>query len=56
MPPADSPALLAQPKVLQKLMRHKSPLTTQKYINVASQLQTAAANLYVPPVLRAVNE
>ena len=36
---------------LQKLMRHKSHLTTQKYINMASQLDEAAHELHVPDVL-----
>ena len=37
---------------LQKLMRHKSYLTTQKYINMASQLDEAVATLHVPDVLK----
>ncbi len=47
----NAPALSAQ--ALQKLMRHKSPLTTQRYVNMASQLQTAVAGLHVPAVLTA---
>jgi integrase len=38
---------------LQKLMRHKSYTTTQRYINMASQLEEATAKLYVPDVLKA---
>ena len=38
---------------LQALMRHKSFATTQKYINMAKQLQGGTeAKLFVPPVLR----
>ncbi len=33
---------------LQALMRHKSYSTTQRYINVARQLDQSAADLYVP--------
>src|SRR5581483_5814207 len=33
---------------LQKLMRHKSYATTQRYINVATQLNRALDNLFVP--------
>jgi integrase len=40
-------------KELQKLMRHKSPLTTQRYINEADQLQTAVAKLHVLRLLAA---
>lgn len=36
---------------LQALMRHKSYLTTKKYINMARQLDTAVASLHVPDVL-----
>jgi integrase len=36
---------------LQALMRHKSYTTTQKYINIARQLDTAVASLHVPDVL-----
>ena len=39
-------------EVLQSLMRHKSPLTTQRYINMSQQLNPAIANLYVPDVLK----
>jgi integrase len=35
---------------LQSLMRHKSYSTTQRYINVARQLEQSAAALYVPDV------
>jgi integrase len=38
---------------LQKLMRHKSYLTTQRYINMASQLEEAVQKLHVPDVLAA---
>lgn len=37
---------------LQKLMRHQSYLTTQAYINMASQLDEAAEALYVPDFLK----
>lgn len=37
---------------LQKLMRHKSYTTTQRYINLADQLHQAVDNLHVPDVLR----
>jgi len=37
---------------LQKLMRHKSYLTTQRYINMADQLTTAVSVLHVPEKLR----
>jgi integrase len=40
---------------LQTLMRHKSYLTTQRYINIARQLNRAVESLYVPDVLRKVN-
>ena len=39
---------------LQALMRHKSYLTTQKYINMSRQLDAAVAVLHVPDVLRTV--
>jgi integrase len=39
---------------LQKLMRHKSYATTQRYINMASQLDQAAETIYVPDVLKAI--
>ena len=38
---------------LQALMRHKSYATTQKYINMAWQLDDAVKVLHVPDVLRA---
>jgi integrase len=38
---------------LQALMRHKSYQTTQKYINMARQMDAAVASLHVPEVLRA---
>lgn len=37
---------------LQALMRHKSYTTTQRYINMASQLNRSVEGLYVPDVLR----
>ena len=37
---------------LQALMRHKSYQTTQRYINLASQLEQQVAFLKVPDVLR----
>jgi integrase len=40
---------------LQALMRHKSYLTTQKYINMARQMDTAVAALHVPEVLKPRN-
>ena len=40
---------------LQALMRHKSYSTTQRYINIARQLNRAVDSLYVPDVLRKVN-
>jgi integrase len=40
------------PDALQSLMRHKSYSTTQRYINIARQLDPAVANLHVPEVLR----
>jgi hypothetical protein len=33
-------------------MRHKSYLTTQRYINMARQMKTAVASLHVPDVLK----
>ncbi len=46
----NAPRLTAD--ALQKLMRHKSYLTTQVYINMASQLDEAVDVLHVPEVLR----
>jgi integrase len=46
----NAPRLTAD--ALQKLMRHKSYATTQRYINMASQLDEAVASLHVPAVLR----
>lgn len=37
---------------LQKLMRHRSYSTTQRYINMAGQLTRAVESLHVPDVLR----
>lgn len=42
----NAPRLTAD--ALQKLMRHKSYLTTQRYINLATQLDEAVDNLHVP--------
>ncbi len=36
------------PDALQLLMQHKDYQTTQRYINMARQLNPAVANLYVP--------
>jgi hypothetical protein len=36
-------------------MRHKSYLTTQRYINMASQLDDAVESLHVPEVLKAAS-
>lgn len=36
---------------LQKLMRHRSYTTTQRYINLAKQVNAAVPALFVPPVL-----
>ncbi len=36
---------------LQALMRHKSYLTTRRYINMTRQLRRVAADLHVPDVL-----
>jgi integrase len=49
----NAPRLTAD--ALQKLMRHKSYLTTQRYINMASQLDEAVDVLHVPEVLRVKN-
>jgi integrase len=37
---------------LQHLMRHKSYATTQRYVNMARQLDSAVATLHVPDVLQ----
>jgi len=39
-------------EALQSLMRHQSPLTTQRYINIAQQLNPAVVSLHVPDVLK----
>ena len=36
------------PEALQTLMQHKDYQTTQRYINMARQLNPAVQNLYVP--------
>ena len=41
-----------KPETLQKLMRHKSYKTTLGYINLASQVDDAIANMPVPKILR----
>lgn len=43
-------ALRMSEQALQTLMRHQSPLTTKRYVNVARQLKPALANIYVPDV------
>ena len=43
-------------EALQALMRHKSPLTTAKYINIAQQLNPAVASLHVPDILQKTQE
>ena len=40
---------------LQALMRHKSYSTTQRYINLANQVNRAVEGLHVPDVLKKVN-
>jgi integrase len=40
---------------LQVLMRHKSYQTTQRYINMARQMDEAVASLHVPEVLRSAS-
>ncbi len=40
-----------KPEVLQKLMRHKSYMTTLGYVNMASQVDAAIANMPVPEIL-----
>jgi integrase len=40
---------------LQALMRHKSYLTTQKYVNLARQVNRAIEALHVPEFLRKAN-
>ncbi len=37
---------------LQRLMRHKSYATTQRYINIAGQVKKAVESIHVPDVLR----
>jgi integrase len=43
------------PDALQRLMRHKSYSTTQRYINMASQVNSAVEKLHVPAILRRAN-
>jgi integrase len=40
------------PDALHALMQHRSYSTTQRYINVVRQLDTAVAQLHVPEVLK----
>jgi integrase len=40
------------PDALQRLMRHKSYQTTQRYINLAHQVNRTVERLDVPEVLR----
>jgi integrase len=40
------------PDALQLLMRHKSYLTTQVYVNMAKQMDDAVNVLHVPDVLK----
>jgi integrase len=40
------------PDALQKLMRHKSYTTTQRYINLARQMDKAVESLHVPDILK----
>jgi integrase len=40
------------PDALQALMRHKSYQTTQRYINMARQMDAAVASIHVPDVLK----
>ena len=40
------------PDALQALMRHRSYLTTQKYINMVRQMREAVDRLHVPDVLK----
>jgi integrase len=49
---ATNNALNMNREALQKLMRHKSPETTAKYINMAKQLNPAVQALHVPAVLK----
>jgi hypothetical protein len=47
------------PDALQALMQHKDYQTTQRYINLARQLNPALQNLFVPdvrPKLKTVSE
>ena len=39
-------------KVLQSMMRHKSSSTTQRYLNIETQVRRTADQLHVPAVLR----
>jgi integrase len=39
-------------EVLQSLMRHKSSLTTERYINFARQVNPALEKLHVPAVIQ----
>ena len=43
-------AVTLSPDALQTLMQHKSYQTTQRYINMAKQLNRSVAGLSVPPI------
>jgi len=40
------------PDALQALMRHRSYLTTKRYVNMARQLNGAVEQLHVPEFLK----
>ena len=42
-------------KVLQSMMRHKSSQTTQRYMNIETQVKRTAQNLFVPDVLKSAS-
>jgi hypothetical protein len=42
-------------EALQRLMRHRTYTTTQRYINTSRHLDGAVASLEVPEVLRKAN-
>ena len=43
---------VSSPETLQSLTRHKSYTTTQRYINLANQVNRAVEGLHVPDVLQ----
>ena len=53
---ATSNAEQLTPDALQRLMRHKSYTTTQKYINMAKQIDKAVEQLFVPDVLKGLDD